>query len=274
MATVTEPVAGDLRDTLLLVKLGIFGGDYDISDLIDDAIGMGGPTMENARVHMQRRTAVLDAIHAHYAASVQAVAVARSEGKAEGMREVLAWSAGIKDDLRDRVAVFRDMEPEEDETWESWYYASFDMLIESFNEIWARAIPAPVPEQGERGDLSEDEITQDAALLATVTRERDEAREQLGDFVSDLHENDPYHVIRGYLGLARGRAERAEAALAAARQHAIEECIAACEHEIDEAFRIANESMALSSREEQMTRAGIAKRLADSFRALSSEPKA
>ena len=32
------------------------------------------------------------------------------------------------DDILSRISVWRDYEPEEDETWESWYYAAFDLL--------------------------------------------------------------------------------------------------------------------------------------------------
>lgn len=32
------------------------------------------------------------------------------------------------DDILSRISVWRDYEPEEDETWESWYFAAFDLL--------------------------------------------------------------------------------------------------------------------------------------------------
>lgn len=115
-------------------------------------------------------------------------------------------------------------------------------------------------------------ISEALALLATVTRERDEAREQLGDFVSDLHENDPYHVIRGYLGLARGRAERAEAALAAARQQAIEECRATLQQWLSRGY--ASLHAGEMTAQEWRTASAIVQAAASQIAALSSEPKA
>ena len=32
------------------------------------------------------------------------------------------------DDILSRISVWRDYQPEEDETWESWYYAAFDLF--------------------------------------------------------------------------------------------------------------------------------------------------
>ena len=36
------------------------------------------------------------------------------------------------------VLTYRDMDPEEDENWESWYYAAFDMLVPRIRETFAR----------------------------------------------------------------------------------------------------------------------------------------
>lgn len=44
------------------------------------------------------------------------------------------------DDIMSRIAVFREHEPEEGETWESWYYASFDMLLSEIKEMRKAAV--------------------------------------------------------------------------------------------------------------------------------------
>ncbi|PNU03120.1 hypothetical protein A8V01_24870 [Novosphingobium guangzhouense] len=50
---------------------------------------------------------------------------------AKGRRDALD-AGGVGEDvierISQRIAVFADMKPEEDEEWESWYHAAFDML--------------------------------------------------------------------------------------------------------------------------------------------------
>jgi hypothetical protein len=52
------------------------------------------------------------------------------------------------DDVLSRIAVFRDYQPEEDETWESWYFAAFDLLCAEVRKMRDAALatpPAPTP---------------------------------------------------------------------------------------------------------------------------------
>jgi hypothetical protein len=61
--------------------------------------------------------------------------------------------------IQQRVSVFREQAPEEDETWESWYLAAFDMLSAEITTIMSRAAPLPTGNVGEAVDeVTEDEI--------------------------------------------------------------------------------------------------------------------
>ncbi|MER8560120.1 hypothetical protein [Mesorhizobium sp. M0578] len=53
-----------------------------------------------------------------------------------------APESNLRSEILSRIAVFRDMEPEEDETWESWYFAAFDMLRGEISS-WSITLPAP-----------------------------------------------------------------------------------------------------------------------------------
>lgn len=73
----------------------------------------------------------------------------------EALAAADAASVPAKDDLRDhvlsRIAVFRDTEPEEDESWESWYFAAFDLLhgeISRLPAATAVAVPGMVEGAG------------------------------------------------------------------------------------------------------------------------------
>lgn len=40
------------------------------------------------------------------------------------VQDVAGWSERVQQ----RISVYRDMRPEDDESWESWYFAAFDLL--------------------------------------------------------------------------------------------------------------------------------------------------
>ena len=44
----------------------------------------------------------------------------------------------LLEDVIDDVILFRELEPEEDETWESWHFAAFDMLGVRIEETFQR----------------------------------------------------------------------------------------------------------------------------------------
>jgi len=37
-----------------------------------------------------------------------------------------------------KIEDFRDMSPENDETWENWYFAAFEMLTRAIKEVFER----------------------------------------------------------------------------------------------------------------------------------------
>lgn len=102
----------------------------------------------------------------------EALATARAEGKAEGMDAGMRKAAERLSKRRDAIFdEYGDYEPDTNVTnLPEWAEAVTDELEEARAAILA-AIPAPAesaaPEQGEGGDLSEDEITQYLAGLAT-----------------------------------------------------------------------------------------------------------
>ncbi|MER8941307.1 hypothetical protein NKH82_17630 [Mesorhizobium sp. M0915] len=57
-------------------------------------------------------------------------------------QEAVVPESNLRSEILSRIAVFRDMEPEEDETWESWYFAAFDMLRGEISS-WSITPPAP-----------------------------------------------------------------------------------------------------------------------------------
>lgn len=75
-------------------------------------------------------------------APVEAGSAAR--GRAPAVPE--EWQGAVAS----RIAVFRDMVPEEGETWESWYFAAFDLLADEVrtgrNLVLAAAPPPPAEE--------------------------------------------------------------------------------------------------------------------------------
>jgi hypothetical protein len=88
--------AGEKRQSLASIKLNVFGPDYDLVDLIDDAVGITDPTLENARANVQRRTAILDAIHGHYAAAISDLTARLAEAERlnlAGLAKELGWLA-------------------------------------------------------------------------------------------------------------------------------------------------------------------------------------
>lgn len=55
--------------------------------------------------------------------------------------------------IPERIAVFRDKEPEEDETWESWYFASFDLLKAEVEQISFAAVAEAEANQDLMADM-------------------------------------------------------------------------------------------------------------------------
>ena len=48
------------------------------------------------------------------------------------------YDANLLSEVIGDVLTYRDMGPKENETWESWYYSAFDLLIESIHETFER----------------------------------------------------------------------------------------------------------------------------------------
>ena len=55
----------------------------------------------------------------------------------------------LRDEVLSRVAVFRDHEPEDGESWESWYFSAFDLLIMEISKM-----PSAPPADAKAAELA------------------------------------------------------------------------------------------------------------------------
>lgn len=72
---------------------------------------------------------------------------------AEATAAVAQQAVGC-DDILSVLYTYRDHEPEEDESWESWYYAAFDLACVKIRELFGRpGIEYPKPDPAQAGKV-------------------------------------------------------------------------------------------------------------------------
>lgn len=121
-----------------------------MSDAIEAAVDAFRHSTFNALTRDECRDAVRAALTAYEAA----------KGGDVGVRDIIQHALG-------RLAIFREMLPEEDEPWESWYAAAFDMVSVEIDTILS-ALTSPA--SGER-----DAVTQAAADVLAERKRQVEA---------------------------------------------------------------------------------------------------
>lgn len=99
-----------------------------------------------------------------------------------------AVGRGLADDVLSVLYTYRDHQPEEGESWESWYYAAFDLACMKIRELFNKPVapsalpstnqPAPAPHAEVREQIAEvREMERHEAALALPQSERGEVGE-------------------------------------------------------------------------------------------------
>ena len=81
-------------------------------------------------------------VHAAMDSVIAAILAMQAERRAQLEAHAAEQVRAERDEIRSRVYVFRDHSPEDDESWESWYYAAFDMLLDEINARESAALSA------------------------------------------------------------------------------------------------------------------------------------